>query len=91
MFFEALSNIALCEICGWQYFLHLFAKHTNCAKQSPRSIRKILSVVFCEVSMANVDKCHLLITTCKTAVDIGISNVTVLNEKESTTESKPWW
>ena len=41
--------------------------------------------------VANVDKCHLLITTCKTAVDIVISNVTVLNEKESTTESKPWW
>ena len=81
MFFEALSNIALCGICGWQYFLHLFAKHTNCAKQSPRSIRKIISVVFCKVSCGKRRQMLSANNSCKT-VDIGISIVTVLNEKE---------
>ena len=64
-----------------KYVLDILFKYRNCTRQSTRSIRKNVSLVFKNHLAANAGKYYLL-TSPKTSVDIHISNTEIFNEEK---------
>ena len=62
--------------------LHILFKYRKCARQSTRSIRKNVSLIFNKSLGSNAGK-YLLLTGSKTPIDTHISNTEILDEEKS--------